>query len=126
MEYTNSNITDCCDKCNTNKFCYSWSIYPVTIQYSNNVIYTCRLFDSFRLNAQNKLGFQSGFNQKLSSFGFYSENDRFQLKFFNLIKNYTFLNALHLYEKEDQDLLAKMVEKIQKDVRLSFNNVIHI
>lgn len=109
-EHYNSNITDCCAKCEAKRSCLSWSLYPTYLP-SNS--YTCRLYDTFRLNAQFKMGFQSGFNQKSTGFGFYSINDQFQLKFFDLIGNYSYLNSRFVYDENDQSSLTNLVKDIE-------------
>lgn len=112
-EHSNSNITDCCMKCEINSFCLSWSLYPT---YLPTNVKTCRLYDSFRTNPQRKLGFNSGFNKKSTGFGFYSINDQFQLKFFDLTRNYSFLNMRHLFESHEQELLKEVVHDIEINV----------
>jgi len=113
-EYYDSSLEKCCEKCETNKFCASWSLYPTNLP-SNS--YTCRLYDTFRLNSQNKIGFQSGFNQKSTGFGFYSINDQYQLKFFDLVGNYSYLNSRAVYEETDQISLTRIIRSIESSVK---------
>ncbi len=89
-------------------------MYPTYLP-SNS--YTCRLFDTFRLNAQNKIGFHSGFNQKSTGFGFYSINDQYQLKFFDLIGNYSYLNSRAVYDEIDQISLTRVIRNIESGIR---------
>jgi hypothetical protein len=62
IEYFNSNLLECCQICNVNQYCVSWTLFPVI-----NSNYTCRLFDSFRPGPSDTAGHQSGFNQKSTS-----------------------------------------------------------
>lgn len=50
------------------------------------------------------------------AFGFYSANDQFQARFFNLEGNYTFLNRQPVYPKENQDFLTEIVIDLEKNV----------
>ena len=59
IEYFNSNLHECCQICNVNQYCFSWTLFPVM-----NSNYTCRLFDAFRPGPSEMAGHQSGFNQK--------------------------------------------------------------
>ena len=141
IEYFNSNLFECCQICSVNHYCISWTLFPV-----RNSNYTCRLFDSFRPGPSEVAGHQSGFNQKSTSntillliilirwlylkihihffflslikiaFGFYSANDQYQARFFNLEGNYTFLNRQPVYRREDQDFLTIIVKNLEINV----------
>jgi hypothetical protein len=50
------------------------------------------------------------------AFGFYSANDQFQARFYNLEGNYTFLNRQPVYSKADQDYLTHIVADIESKV----------
>ena len=113
QEYYDSNLRECCEKCQLNELCLSWSLYPTNLPRNS---FNCRLYDTFRQNPQATFGFHSGFNMKSTGFGFYSVNDRFQLKFFDLSGNYTFLNYRHVYDTDEQEALVNIIQSIETNV----------
>ncbi len=115
IEHSDSNITECCLKCELNANCLSWTLYPT---YSLTNSKTCRLYDAFRISPQWKLGYTSGFNSKTTGFGFYSINDQFQLKFFDLTGNYSFLNTRYVYDGYEQQVLKEVVQSIEDNVKI--------
>lgn len=52
----------------------------------------------------------------IKAYGFYSANDQFQARFYNLEGNYTFLNRQPVYRKEDQDYLTEIVVDLEQNV----------
>jgi hypothetical protein len=64
------------------------------------------------------LGYTSGFNSKTTGFGFYSINDQFQLKFFDLTGNYSFLNTRYVYDGYEQQVLKEVVQSIEDNVKI--------